>query len=130
MGINITTIRQQVDKALSEYGTEFTVYRDIYEVDELGCREIKQRMSRRTTIRGLLDTSAASAPYAQSTENKGVLKSNEAYSLYVVYDEDLPVKLEDYVMIGEDYYLVKSFTNVMYYNILLKLSVEKVRLNE
>ena len=130
MGINITTIRQQVDKALSEYGTEFTAYRDIYEVDELGCREIKQRMSRRTTIRGLLDTSAASAPYAQSTENKGVLKSNEAYSLYVVYDEDLPVKLEDYVMIGEDYYLVKSFTNVMYYNILLKLSVEKVRLNE
>lgn len=127
--MNINAIKSKVSSIITQYGTNINIYRDIYEKDECECEEKVQSMVYIDTIKGVIDNSSGS--YNDKNNNRqGIVKLNSKAFLYIPFEENPIVKTDDYLEIDGIYYRVGANIDIVHYNILYKIPIERIELNE
>lgn len=124
MSINTKLINAQVTKALNDYGVEFTVYRDIYKEDAIGCKELIEPKREIGKIYGLVDNSTSSSTSVD--DRKGFLKDTVTSSFYVPYSKDILIQENDYIMVDNTFYQLGEFVDVAHYNLLFQISAKRI----
>ena len=127
--MNTSAIKSKVEAVINEYGKDINIYRDIYEIDECGCKNKVESMVYVNTIKGVIDNSNNVAN-DKNNDRQGVIKLNTKASLYIPYEEQPELQQDDYLEIDGFYYRVGIFLDLVHYNLLYQIPVERIELNE
>lgn len=127
--MNTNAIKSKVEAIINQYGTDIKIYRDIYEKDECGCDDKIESMAYVETIKGVIDNSS-NVSNDQINNKQGIIKLNTKAFLYIPYQEESIVKPNDYLEIDGIYYRTGILLDIVHYNILYKISIERIELNE
>ena len=128
--MNINAIKSKVDAVINRYGTEIKVYRDIYSEDEYGCKNLDENMAYIGTIKGIIDNASSSRLPTKTNERQGIVKLDASATLYIPYEKDILIQEDDYLEIDEVYYRVGIFLDIVHYNLLYEIPIERIELNE
>ncbi|WP_434793100.1 hypothetical protein TPDSL_22880 [Terrisporobacter petrolearius] len=129
MSINVNLIKIQVDNAIKNYGTDIKILRDIYEEDENECEVLKESMKYISTIKGIIDNSSNNKDN-KINDRQGVIKLDIKPSLYIPYETNSILQENDYIEIDGVYYRVEILKDLVHYNLLYEVPLERVELNE
>jgi len=131
MSINVNLLKTQIKNAINNYGTDIRILRDIYEKDEDGYEVLKESMRYISTIKCIIDNSSDNKE-KKINNRQGIIMLNNKPSLYIPYDNDknIVIKEDDYIEIDGVYYKAKTFTDLVHYNLLYQIPLERVELNE
>nr|DAY95294.1 MAG TPA: ATP-binding sugar transporter [Caudoviricetes sp.] len=129
MSINSIALKKQIVQAINEYGTDIKILRDIYEKDEHECEVLKESMKYINTIKGIIDNSSNNKDN-KINNRQGVIKLNIKPTLYIPYDKNPFIQENDYLEIDGVYYRTETFTDLVHYNLLYEIPLERVELNE
>lgn len=129
MSINSIALKKQIVQAINEYGTDIKILRDIYEKDEHECEVLKESMKYINTIKGIIDNSSNNKDN-KINNRQGVIRLNIKPTLYIPYDKNPFIQENDYLEIDGVYYRAETFTDLVHYNLLYEIPLERVELNE
>ena len=127
--MNISAIKSKVETIINEYGKDIKIYRDIYETDGCGCKNKVESMAYVNTIKGVIDNSTNTANN-KNNDRQGIIQLNAKASLYIPYKEQPELQENDYLEIDGVYYRVGIFLDLVHYNLLYQIPVERIELNE
>lgn len=127
--MNINAIKSKVDAVINQYGTEIKVYRDIYSEDEYGCKNLDENMTYIGTIKGIIDNASSSRLPTKTNERQGIVELDASATLYIPYEKDILVQEDDYLEIDGVYYRVGIFLDIVHYNLLYEIPIERIELN-
>lgn len=128
--MNINAIKSKVDVVINQYGTEIKVYRDIYSEDEYGCKNLNENMAYIGTIKGIIDNASSSRLPTKTNERQGIVELDASATLYMPYEKDILIQEDDYLEIDGIYYRVGIFLDIVHYNLLYEIPIERIELNE
>lgn len=120
---------KKVQSAINNYGYLVPIYRDIYQVDAMGCKVLKEEMSYIQDLQCVIDNSSSSRSKSITNNNEGIIKGFSYASLYATYVEDFPLQQGDFIVYDECFYKVLEISNVVHYNLLYQVSLERVDLD-
>ena len=126
--IQAATIKK-VQSAINSYGYPVPIYRDIYEVDAMGCKVLKEEMSYIQDLQCVIDNSSSSRSKSITNNNEGIIKGFSYATLYATYVKDFPLQQGDFIVYGDCFYKVLEISDVVHYNLLYQVSLERVDLN-
>lgn len=127
--MNISAIKRKVESIIDQYGTNIKIYRDIYSEDEYGCKNLEESMAYICTIKGVIDNSS-NASNNKDNNKQGVIQLNTKASLYIPYEKQSQLQQDDYLEIDGFYYRVGILLDLVHYNLLYQIPVERIELNE
>ena len=117
---------KKVVNAINSYGYSVPIYRDIYEEDELGCKILVEQKSHIDNIQCIIDNSSSSRSKSIVDTGRGVVKGTSYATLYTPYIAELPLQENDFILYENCFYKVIEITDVVHYNILYQVSLERV----
>ena len=117
---------KKVVNAINSYGYLVPIYRDIYEEDELGCKILVEQKSYISDIQCIIDNSSSSRSKNVADTGRGVVKGKSLATLYTPYDPQLPLQEDDLILYENCFYKVIEITDVVHYNILYQVSLERI----
>ena len=120
---------KKVQNAINNYGYLVPIYRDIYEVDAMGCKVLKEEMSYIQDLQCVIDNSSSSRGKSVTNNNEGIIKGFSYATLYATYVEDFPLQQGDFIVYGDCFYKVLEISDVVHYNLLYQVSLERVDLD-
>ena len=126
--IQAATIKK-VQSAINSYGYKVPIYRDIYQVDAMGCKVLKEEMSYIQDLQCVIDNSSSSRGKSVTNNNQGIIKGFSYATLYATYVEDFPLQEDDFIVYENAYYKVLEIVDVVHYNLLYQVSLERVDLD-
>ena len=126
--IQAATIKK-VQSAINSYGYKVPIYRDIYQVDAMGCKVLKEEMSYIQDLQCVIDNSSSSRGKSVTNNNQGIIKGFSYATLYATYEEDFPLQQGDFIVYENAYYKVLEIIDVVHYNLLYQVSLERVDLD-
>ena len=116
----------KVVNAINSYGYLVPIYRDIYKEDELGCKVLVEQKSYVNDIQCIIDNSSSSRSKNIADTGRGVVKGTSYATLYTPYDQELPLQENDLILYENCFYKVVEITDVVHYNILYQISLERI----
>ena len=117
---------KKVQSAINNYGYPVPIYRDIYQVDAMGCKVLKEEMSYIQDLQCVIDNSSSSRSKSVTNNNQGVIKGFSYATLYATYEEDFPLQEDDFIVYENAYYKVLEIIDVVHYNLLYQVSLERI----
>lgn len=126
--IQVSAIKK-VQSAINSYGYPVPIYRDIYEVDAMGCKVLKEEMSYIQDLQCVIDNSSSSRGKSITNNNEGIIKGFSYATLYATYVKDFPLQQDDFIVYENVFYKVVEITDVVHYNLLYQVSLERVDLD-
>lgn len=126
--IQAATIKK-VQSAINSYGYKVPIYRDIYEVDAMGCKVLKEEMSYIQDLQCVIDNSSSSRGKSVTNNNEGIIKGFSYATLYATYVKDFPLQQGDFIVYSDCFYKVLEIIDVVHYNLLYQVSLERVDLD-
>lgn len=117
---------KKVVNAINSYGYLVPIYRDIYEEDELGCKILVEQKSYISDIQCIIDNSSSSKSKNIADTGRGVVKGTSYATLYTPYNQELPLQENDFILYENCFYKVIEITDVVHYNILYQVSLERI----
>ncbi len=126
--IQVSVIKK-VQSAINNYGYKVPIYRDIYEVDAMGCKVLKEEMFHINDLQCVIDNSSTSRGKSVTNNNQGVIKGFSYATLYATYVEDFPLQQGDFIVYEDVFYKVLEIIDVVHYNLLYQVSLERVDLD-
>ena len=120
---------KKVQNAINNYGYLVPIYRDIYQVDAMGCKVLKEEMSYIQDLQCVIDNSSSSRGKSVTNNNEGIIKGFSYATLYATYVEDFPLQQGDFIVYGDCFYKVLEISDVVHYNLLYQVSLERVDLD-
>ena len=117
---------KKVVNIINSYGYLVPIYRDIYEEDELGCKVLAQQKSYVNDIQCIIDNSSSSRGKNIADTGRGVVKGTSYATLYTPYNQELPLQENDLILYENCFYKVIEITDVVHYNILYQVSLERI----
>ena len=126
--IQAATIKK-VQSAINSYGYPVPIYRDIYEVDAMGCKVLKEEMVHVHDLQCVIDNSSSSRSKSITNNNQGIIKGYSYATLYATYVKDFPLQEDDFIVYEDTYYKVIEISDVVHYNLLYQVSLERVDLD-
>ena len=117
---------KKVVNAINSYGYLVPIYRDIYKEDELGCKVLVEQKSYVNDIQCIIDNSSSSRSKSIVDTGRGVVKGTSYATLYTPYDQELPLQENDLILYENCFYKVVEITDVVHYNILYQISLERI----
>ena len=117
---------KKVVNAINSYGYLVPIYRDIYEEDELGCKILVEQKSHIDNIQCIIDNSSSSRSKSIVDTGRGVVKGTSYATLYTPYNQELPLQENDLLLYENCFYKVIEITDVVHYNILYQISLERI----
>lgn len=124
-----TSVIKKVQSAINSYGYSVPIYRDIYEVDAMGCKVLKQEMAHVQDLQCVIDNSSTSRGKSTTNNNQGIIKGFSYATLYATYVEDFPLQEDDFIVYENAFYKVIEIIDVVHYNLLYQVSLERVDLD-
>ena len=126
--IQVSAIKK-VQSAINSYGYPVPIYRDIYEVDAMGCKVLKEEMSYIQDLQCVIDNSSSSRSKSVTNNNQGIIKGFSYATLYATYVKNFPLQEDDFIVYENCYYKVVEIIDVVHYNLLYQVSLERVDLD-
>ena len=126
--IQVATIKK-VQSAINNYGYPVPIYRDIYEVDAMGCKVLKEEMSYIQDLQCVIDNSSSARSKSITNNNQGIIKGYSYATLYATYVKNFPLQEDDFIVYENAYYKVLEIIDVVHYNLLYQVSLERVDLD-
>lgn len=120
---------KKVQSAINNYGYPVPIYRDVYQVDAMGCKVLKEEMSYIQDLQCVIDNSSSSRSKSVTNNNEGIIKGFSYATLYATYVEDFPLQQNDFIVYDDCFYKVLEISNVVHYNLLYQVSLERVDLD-
>lgn len=120
---------KKVQSAINNYGYLVPIYRDIYQVDAMGCKVLKEEMSYIQDLQCVIDNSSSSRGKSVTNNNEGIIKGFSYATLYATYVKDFPLQQNDFIVYENAYYKVLEIIDVVHYNLLYQVSLERVDLD-
>ena len=117
---------KKVVNAINSYGYLVPIYRDIYEEDELGCKILVEQKSHIDNIQCIIDNSSSSRGKNIADTGRGVVKGTSYATLYTPYIAELPLQEDDFILYENCFYKIIEITDIVHYNILYQVSLERV----
>lgn len=117
---------KKVQSAINNYGYPVPIYRDIYQVDAMGCKVLKEQMSYIQDLQCVIDNSSSARSKSITNNNQGVIKGFSYATLYATYEEDFPLQQGDFIVYENAYYKVLEIIDVVHYNLLYQVSLERI----
>lgn len=117
---------KKVVSIINNYGYKVPIYRDIYSEDELGCKVLEEERQYITDVICIIDNSSSSRGISITNNQQGVIKDFSYATLYTPYVEDLPIQEDDIVLYENVFYKVQEITDIVHYNVLYSISLERV----
>ena len=81
------------------------------------------------TIKDIIDNTNNNK-YNKINNRQGVIKLNIKPTLYIPYDKNPFIQENDYLEINGVYYRAETFTDLVHYNLLYEIPLERIELNE
>lgn len=126
--IQAATIKK-VQSAINNYGYQVPIYRDIYEVDAMGCKVLKEEMVHVQDLQCVIDNSSSGRSKSITNNDQGIIKGYSYATLYATYVKDFPLQEDDFIVYDNAYYKVLEIINVVHYNLLYQVSLERIDLD-
>lgn len=126
--IQTVTIKK-VQSVINNYGYKVPIYRDIYEVDAMGCKVLKEEMSYVQDLQCVIDNSSSGRSKSVTNNDQGIIKGYSYATLYATYVKDFPLQEDDFIVYENAYYKVLEIIDVVHYNLLYQVSLERVDLD-
>lgn len=126
--IQAATIKK-VQSAINSYGYLVPIYRDIYEVDAMGCKVLKEEMVHVQDLQCIIDNSSSSRSKSVTNNDQGIIKGYSYATLYATYVKDFPLQEDDFIVYENAYYKVLEIIDVVHYNLLYQVSLERIDLD-
>lgn len=126
--IQATTIKK-VQSAINSYGYLVPIYRDIYEVDAMGCKVLKEEMVHVQDLQCVIDNSSSGRSKSVTNNDQGIIKGYSYATLYATYVKDFPLQEDDFIVYENTYYKVLEIIDVVHYNLLYQVSLERIDLD-
>lgn len=120
---------KKVQSAINNYGYLVPIYRDIYEVDAMGCKVLKEEMVHVQDLQCVIDNSSSGRSKSVTNNNQGIIKGYSYATLYATYVKDFPLQEDDFIVYENAYYKVLEIIDVVHYNLLYQVSLERVDLD-
>lgn len=120
---------KKVQSAINNYGYQVPIYRDIYEVDAMGCKVLKEEMVHVQDLQCVIDNSSSGRSKSITNNDQGIIKGYSYATLYATYVKDFPLQEDDFIVYDNAYYKVLEIINVVHYNLLYQVSLERVDLD-
>lgn len=120
---------KKVQSAINNYGYLVPIYRDIYQVDAMGCKVLKEEMSYIQDLQCVIDNSSSSRSKSITNNDQGIIKGYSYATLYATYTEDFPLQEDDFIVYENAYYKVVEIIDVVHYNLLYQVSLERIDLD-
>lgn len=120
---------KQVQNAINNYGYQVPIYRDIYEVDAMGCKVLKEEMVHVQDLQCVIDNSSSGRSKSITNNDQGIIKGYSYATLYATYVKDFPLQEDDFIVYDNAYYKVLEIINVVHYNLLYQVSLERIDLD-
>lgn len=120
---------KKVQSAINNYGYQVPIYRDIYEVDAMGCKVLKEEMVHVQDLQCVIDNSSSGRSKSVTNNDQGIIKGFSYATLYATYTKDFPLQEDDFIVYDNAYYKVLEIINVVHYNLLYQVSLERVDLD-
>lgn len=120
---------KKVQSAINNYGYKVPIYRDIYEVDAMGCKVLKEEMVHVQDLQCVIDNSSSGRSKSITNNDQGIIKGYSYATLYATYVKDFPLQEDDFIVYDNAYYKVLEIINVVHYNLLYQVSLERVDLD-
>lgn len=119
---------KKVQSAINNYGYQVPIYRDIYEVDAMGCKVLKEEMVHVQDLQCVIDNSSSGRSKSITNNDQGIIKGYSYATLYATYVKDFPLQEDDFIVYDNAYYKVLEIINVVHYNLLYQVSLERIDL--
>ena len=126
--IQAATIKK-VQSAINSYGYLVPIYRDIYEVDAMGCKVLKEEMVHVQDLQCVIDNSSSGRSKSVTNNDQGIIKGYSYATLYATYVKDFPLQEDDFIVYENTYYKVLEIIDVVHYNLLYQVSLERIDLD-
>jgi len=120
---------KKVQSAINNYGYQVPIYRDIYEVDAMGCKVLKEEMVHVQDLQCVIDNSSSGRSKSITNNDQGIIKGYSYATLYATYVKDFPLQEDDFIVYDNAYYKVLEIINVVHYNLLYQVSLERIDLD-
>lgn len=120
---------KKIQSIITNYGYLVPIYRDIYEVDAMGCKILRKEMSYVQDLQCVIDNSSSSRSKSVTNNNQGIIKGFSYATLYATYVQDFPLQQGDYIVYEDVFYKVLEIIDVVHYNLLYQVSLERVDLD-
>lgn len=120
---------KKVQSAINNYGYKVPIYRDIYEVDAMGCKVLKEEMVHVQDLQCVIDNSSSGRSKSITNNDQGIIKGYSYATLYATYVKDFPLQEDDFIVYDNAYYKVLEIINVVHYNLLYQVSLERIDLD-
>lgn len=120
---------KKVQSVINNYGYLVPIYRDIYEVDAMGCKVLKEEMVHVQDLQCVIDNSSSGRSKSVTNNNQGIIKGYSYATLYATYVKDFPLQEDDFIVYENAYYKVLEIIDVVHYNLLYQVSLERVDLD-
>lgn len=120
---------KKVQSVINNYGYQVPIYRDIYEVDAMGCKVLKEEMVHVQDLQCVIDNSSSGRSKSITNNDQGIIKGYSYATLYATYVKDFPLQEDDFIVYDNAYYKVLEIINVVHYNLLYQVSLERVDLD-
>ena len=117
---------KKVVNAINSYGYLVPIYRDIYEEDELGCKILVEQKSHIDNIQCIIDNSSSARSKNKVDTGRGIVKGTSYATLYTPYVKELSLQEDDFILHEDCFYKVVQITDVVHYNILYQVSLERI----
>lgn len=120
---------KKVQSVINNYGYQVPIYRDIYEVDAMGCKVLKEEMVHVQDLQCVIDNSSSGGSKSITNNDQGIIKGYSYATLYATYVKDFPLQEDDFIVYDNAYYKVLEIINVVHYNLLYQVSLERIDLD-
>ena len=120
---------KKVQSVINNYGYQVPIYRDIYEVDAMGCKVLKEEMSYVQDLQCVIDNSSSGRSKSITYYVQVIIKGYAYATLYATYVKDFPLQEDDFIVYENAYYKVLEIIDVVHYNLLYQVSLERVDLD-
>ena len=117
---------KKVVNIINNYGYKVPIYRDRYGEDELGCKVLEEERQYITDVICIIDNSSNSRSKSITNTGQGIVKGFSYATLYTPYVENLPIQEDDIVLYENVFYKVQEITDIVHYNVLYSISLERV----
>lgn len=114
----------QVVSIINEYGVVVDIYRNKYENDLYGIKNLESSNEFVCSIKVVIDNSKASTNANNKFKVEGIIRPQNTATIYYAYDETIQLNREDYFIIDNIKYILDIPQDILHYHILYQVNAE------
>lgn len=114
----------QVVSIINEYGVLVDIYRNKYENDLYGIKNLESSNEFVCSIKVVIDNSKTSTNANNKFKVEGIIRPQNTATIYYAYDETIQLNREDYFIIDNIKYILDIPQDILHYHILYQVNAE------